>query len=108
MTEAPPPLPPARERLHAIARYLELQLAHVRAAQAEAEQRAAEDATRPRWWVQWARRREGEARHGVLHQEECWSPGGPDLTAEQVRALLAEHGERIERCDICRPGQRRA
>jgi hypothetical protein len=74
-----------------IIRFLEI----ARAALAEAGQR-------PRRWVQWARRREGEPRHGVLHQEECWSLGRPDLTAEHVRALLAAHGERITRCDICR------
>jgi hypothetical protein len=91
-----------------IARYLELQLARVRSAQVEAEQRAAEDAVRPRWWVQWARRREGEPRHGLLHEEGCWRPGAPTLTAEEVRALLAEHGDHILRCDICRPGRRRA
>ncbi|MGP3971517.1 DUF6233 domain-containing protein [Streptomyces sp. 6N223] len=95
------PLPPDPARLHTIARYLELQLAAVHTALAAAEQR-------PWWWVQWARRRKGEARHGLLHQEGCWRPGEPTLTAEQVRVLLAEHGDRIIRCDICRPEQRQA
>ncbi|MGP3969182.1 hypothetical protein [Streptomyces sp. 6N223] len=96
----PSPLPNDPARLHAIARYLELQLAAVHAALAEAEQR-------PRWWVQWARRREGEARHGLLHEEGCWHPGEPMLTAQQGQALLAEYGGRILRCEVCRPGQRR-
>lgn len=88
-----------------LAVYLEMQLGAVRAAIAAAEQRAAEDAARPRWWVQWARRREGEPKHGLLHEEGCWRAGTPNLTAAQVRTVLAEHGDRVLRCEVCTPGR---
>ncbi|WP_147450769.1 hypothetical protein [Streptomyces hoynatensis] len=97
MSELPPDLP----RLRAIARWLELTQARVRKAIAEAEVRAAEEAARPRWWVQWMRTPRGEPRRGILHREGCWCPGSPNLRAAQVRELLAEHGPRIERCLVC-------
>ncbi|MEO3749201.1 DUF6233 domain-containing protein [Streptomyces sp. B6B3] len=91
-------LPPDPARLRILARWLELQLAAVREALDEAE--------RPRWWVQWTRRRQGEPKRGTLHREGCWRPGEPDLNLAEARAVLAEHGERIARCDVCRPPDR--
>lgn len=106
VTDPSSPLPPDLPRLRVLAVYLETQLGAVREAIAAAERRAAEDAGRARWWVQWARRREGEPKHGLLHEEGCWRSGEPNLTAAQVRAVLAAHGERILRCEVCTPGRR--
>lgn len=84
------------EALRGIVRWLEAELAAARAAVADAEQH-------PGWWVQWLRRPHDQPRRGVLHREGCWLPGAPDLTAAQTRATLVEHGERIARCQACRP-----
>lgn len=96
-------LPPDPARLRVLAAWLQLQLNAVRGALAEAERRQAQEAARPGWWVQWRRRVPGQPRGGVLHRRGCWCPGEPDLRAEEVRRLLAEHGDRIERCAACRP-----
>lgn len=81
--------------------WLELLLSRAREALAEAEEREAVEAARPRLWVQWMRRGAGTGRHGVLHQAGCWAPGAPEFTPEEVRALLAEPGVHVERCPVC-------
>ncbi|MDT0306145.1 hypothetical protein RM780_04100 [Streptomyces sp. DSM 44917] len=90
-------LPRSLPALRVIERYLVAQLAEV-----HAELEAAEDAAAPRWWVQWRRTPPGAPWRGVLHRAGCWLPGGPDLRAGEVRAVVAEHGGRIEECAACR------
>ncbi|MFF2374763.1 DUF6233 domain-containing protein [Streptomyces xiamenensis] len=99
MNDLPADLP----RLHVIRTWLDLQLQTVDEAIRAAEQQAEEDAAAPGWWVQWRRRRIGRPRTGVLHRTGCWLPGTPDLTATELVAALAEHGDRIETCPVCQP-----
>ena len=97
MSDLPPDLP----RLQAIATWLELTLTRVREAIATAEEHQTQEASRPRWWIQWDRRRTGVPPAGELHQEGCWRPGAPHLHAEEVRRLVAEHAGRIRTCPVC-------
>ncbi|MFB7764195.1 hypothetical protein [Streptomyces xiamenensis] len=97
MSDLPSDLP----RLQVLRTWLAVQLRAVDAEIAAAEARQAAAAAAPVWWVQWHRRRIGRARTGVLHRVGCWLPGEPDLTGEQLEAVLAEHGARIERCPAC-------
>ncbi|MDT0270601.1 DUF6233 domain-containing protein [Streptomyces sp. DSM 44915] len=93
-------LPPDLPRLRVLETALRLALAEVQQAIQAAEE---QEAARARWWISWQRRRPGVRPSGVLHRADCWWRGKADLSDERVRALLDEHGERIEMCPACQP-----
>lgn len=93
-------LPPDLPRLRVLETALRLALAEVQQAIQAAEE---QEAARARWWISWQRRRHGFHPSGVLHRVDCWWRGKPDLSDAEVRALLDEHGGRIERCSACQP-----
>ncbi|TDC13615.1 hypothetical protein E1265_27695 [Streptomyces sp. 8K308] len=96
-------LPSDLPTLRALAAWLQQRLTEVRQEVADAERTAAAEARRPRWWVRWQRRPPGAPRRGTLHEEGCWHPGAPDLDVAALRRLLAEHGDRVAPCEVCRP-----
>ncbi len=95
-------MPPDLPRLRVLATWLELNLDRVREAIEAAERRAAEEADRPHWWLQWMRVPAGRPARAVLHRRGCWCPGEPDLRAADVRRAAASHPGLIEGCPACR------
>lgn len=92
----------AVERLRILETWLAEQLAEVNRQIVAAERAEAAETQRPRWWIQWHRRRVGVEPSGELHEEGCWRPGFPTLAIDEARQALAEHGRRIRTCEVCR------